>query len=174
MSGKEAKYVGETSRSPYQRGHEHQKVIDEAKTSHPLVSHFQEVHQGTQQPILMRIVRETQTALERQVWESVIIDRVSRKGGEVCLNLKSEWGGTLKPSLHSKERKEVRKEPRKDDREAGNKRGAYHGDRSPGHQGRQGGRGEDEDEAPAKRRNMRKGPEQNEEGTLTGSGANTP
>ena len=67
LSGQEAKYVGETSRSTYQRGREHQKEVDEAKRSHPLVSHFQKVHQGNKQIILMRTVRETRTAMERQV-----------------------------------------------------------------------------------------------------------
>ena len=39
----------------------------------------------------MRILAQPRTALERQVWESVNIDRLSLNP-EACLNLKSEWG----------------------------------------------------------------------------------
>ena len=45
-----------------------------------MVGHFLDVHRGQRQVVLMRTVRNTNTALERQVWESVIIDRLSRKG----------------------------------------------------------------------------------------------
>jgi len=99
LVGKVAIYVGETSRSPYQRGRGHQKEVNEAKRSHPMVTHFQETHQEQKQTILMRTVRNTNTALERQVWESVLIDRLSRKEGVDCLNLRSEWGKSRKPFL---------------------------------------------------------------------------
>ena len=47
--GKKAAYVGETSRSPYQRGKEHLKEVNEVrKKSHPLVCHFEESHEGEQ------------------------------------------------------------------------------------------------------------------------------
>ena len=87
--GKKFMYIGETSRSAYQRGREHQEEVDLAKKSHPLVIHFQECHQGQQQQLLMRTVKVARTALERQVWESVHIDRLSDQG-EACLNLKCE------------------------------------------------------------------------------------
>ena len=48
-----AVYVGETSRSPYQRGKEHQEEVDLTKKVHPLVIHFQEVHNEEKQAILM-------------------------------------------------------------------------------------------------------------------------
>ena len=65
--------------------------------------HFEERHGGEEQELLMRMVREANTALERQVWESVMIDRLS-DSLEMCLNLKSEWGMSRKPSLQAKGR----------------------------------------------------------------------
>ena len=73
------------------------------KKSHPLVLHFDEMHGGEKQEVLMRTVREANTALERQVWESVMIDRLSGSLKE-CFNLKSEWGLSRKPSLQTKGR----------------------------------------------------------------------
>ena len=46
----------------------------------------------------MRTVKQARTALERQVLESVIIDKLSHKV-EACLNLKNEWGHSKNPSL---------------------------------------------------------------------------
>ena len=62
---KKVQYKKETLRSPYQRGREHKKEVIEAKKFHPLVMYFGEVHGGERQTILMRTVRETNTALER-------------------------------------------------------------------------------------------------------------
>ena len=101
--GKRAEYIGETSRCPYQRARNHQKEVSEMKTSLPLVQHFEERHGGEEQELLIRTVREANTALERQVWESVIIDRLSGSL-EMCQNLKSEWGMSRKPSLQAKGR----------------------------------------------------------------------
>ena len=67
-AGKGKVYVGETSRSPYQRGREHHKEVAEAKKTHTMVLHFQEFHQGQTQQVLMRTMVETRTALDRQVW----------------------------------------------------------------------------------------------------------
>ena len=84
-------YVGETSRSPYQRGKEHGSDVDGGKKNHPISIHFQEKHQGEKQRILMRVLATPQTAMARRIWESVRIDKVSRDR-KACLNLKSEWG----------------------------------------------------------------------------------
>ena len=76
LEGKEAQNFGEKSRSPFQRGKECSQEIMEDKKPHPLVLHFQETHEGWQQEIIMKTVRQTRTALERQVWGSVMIDRL--------------------------------------------------------------------------------------------------
>ena len=85
------RYYGETSRSPYQRGKEHLREVQQGVATHPLVLHFREEHQEESQPILMRVLSRHLTALERQVTESLNIIKAS-KVTEECLNLKSEWG----------------------------------------------------------------------------------
>ena len=52
----------------------------------------------------MRVLAQPRTPLERQVWESVNIDRLSITP-EACLNLKSEWGQSQTPYLQPKPNK---------------------------------------------------------------------
>ena len=102
LGGMKYMYVGETSRSPYQRGKEHEKDIGNGKKTHPLWIHFGEKHGGERQRILMRVIATPQTAMARQVWESVQIDKLSRDKN-ACLNLKSEWGMSRTPGLQNRE-----------------------------------------------------------------------
>ena len=90
---------GESSRSSYQRGCEHQRYIDSGLMSHPLVIHFWEEHDGQQQQIIMIVVSKHVTALDRQVTESVRIN-TDMKTEDKCLNLKSEWGGSKIPNVN--------------------------------------------------------------------------
>ena len=46
--------------------------------------------------------------MERQIWESVTIDRMSP---EDCLNLESEWGQLRTPGLVNKDREIRKKRP---------------------------------------------------------------
>ena len=48
--------------------------------------------------VLMRVLGHHIKALERQVHESVLIEKLAEKEEE-CLNLKSEWAGTKIPGL---------------------------------------------------------------------------
>ena len=66
--------------------------------------HNEEIHQGNVQKVLMRTLVTPLTALERQVWESVSIDRLSTSPGS-CLNMKSEWGLSQTPHLQAKPNK---------------------------------------------------------------------
>ena len=86
-------YLGETSRSSYQRGREHSKEIQKRTASHPFVIHCQEEHGGEIQPVLMRTLSSHLTPMDRQITESLNIILETRKPGN-CLNLKSEWRGT--------------------------------------------------------------------------------
>ena len=76
----------------------------------------------------MRTLKECRTALERQAWESVMIDRLT-KNPEQCLNLKNEWGLSKKPALETKARyKEAKKGEERPGAEVANnktKRGKY-------------------------------------------------
>ena len=74
LAGKAARYVGESSRSAFQRGKEHVADLNSGKKTHPLNIHFTEAHGGKQQEIIMRVLNTPQTALARQIWESVTID----------------------------------------------------------------------------------------------------
>ena len=49
-------YVGESSRSPYQRGVEHLKEVREGVLDHPMVQHFWDEHGGQVQGIMMRVL----------------------------------------------------------------------------------------------------------------------
>ena len=51
--------------------------------------------------LLLQTLVETRTALERQAWESVMIDRLARNPHQ-CLNLKNEWCLSRKPALENK------------------------------------------------------------------------
>ena len=86
--------------------------IRSGKKTHPLNIHFTEVHGGCEQEIIMRTLTTPQTALARQVWESISIDMMSAQKPESCLNLKSEWGQSRTPALVNKERP-VGKRPEK-------------------------------------------------------------
>ena len=61
-----------------------------------------------------RILTNPRTALERQIWESVAIDRMSSRSPEGCLNLKSEWGQSRTPALMNKDNFSGRKRPEKE------------------------------------------------------------
>ena len=50
----------------------------------------------------MRVIKQTETATERQVWESVMIDSLAGKDPKGCLNLQNEWGHSKNPSLETK------------------------------------------------------------------------
>ena len=91
-------YIGESSRSSYQRGIEHLKEIREGVLDHPLVQHFWEEHGGVQHKVILQVLSRHIKALERQIEESVLIERTSEIEKE-CLNLKSEWPGTKIPGL---------------------------------------------------------------------------
>ena len=76
------------------------REIQAGKKTHPMVEHFGEVHQGVQQEVLFRTVATFQTALQRQVWESVEIDSKTKSiGFHACLNHKTEWGSSKDPAL---------------------------------------------------------------------------
>lgn len=91
-------YLGETTRSSYQRGREHIKKILEGTATHPIVMHCLEEHGGEAQPVLMRALYSHLTAMDRQVQEYLNILQEARKQGQ-CLNLKSEWAGLKIPGL---------------------------------------------------------------------------
>ena len=91
-------YIGESSRSPYQRGREHLREVKERVLDHPMVQHLWKEHHGVEQEIMMRVLSKHIKALERQVNESVLIEGLAENSKEY-LNLKSEWAGSKIPGL---------------------------------------------------------------------------
>ena len=83
-------YVGETSRSGYQREREHLREVIMGKKTHLLVDHFEEQHKGIPHFFLMRVAKQAETAMERKIWESVHIDSLVAETPAGCLNLKSK------------------------------------------------------------------------------------
>ena len=81
-------YIGESSRSLYERGKEHWRGYrTKAEDSH--IYKHQQLHHGGQEPNFhLRPVRFLRTALTRQVYEAVMIQRM---GEEVVLNSKGEY-----------------------------------------------------------------------------------
>ena len=61
----------------------------------------------------MRVLTTPRTALQRQIWELVAIDRMSNLSPESCLNLKSEWGQSRTTDLVNKDSGTGRKRPNK-------------------------------------------------------------
>ena len=90
-------YIGETSRSIKERTKEHWGAYSSKNKESHILKHQELQHGGAAPPrFIMRVVGAARTALERQVWESVHIDRLSLTP-EACLNLNSEWGLSQTP-----------------------------------------------------------------------------
>ena len=97
-----SKYIGETSRSAYERGLEHLKDFEDIKVESHMIKHYIENHEGegmAEMEFGMRIVRKPRTAFNRQVAESVLIQ--SNKNHHI-LNSKSEYNRCALPRLATK------------------------------------------------------------------------
>ena len=91
-------YVGESSRSIYERGEEHWQDWRAKKDSSHILKHQEEVHSWKEEPkFTMRVVRSYRSALARQIGEAV---RIRRRGGEGrILNSKAEYNRCTIPRL---------------------------------------------------------------------------
>ena len=85
------KYVGETSRSFYERALEHQRDLQEMKMESHMLKHFFDRHQGEELEDMQfggRIIKQCRSAFNRQVGESMEIQNNTRY---YLLNSKSEY-----------------------------------------------------------------------------------
>ena len=110
---------GETSRSPYERGLEHQNDIDGCKTSshmlrHLLDAHLEEEDDWKNVKFSMKVISYKRTAMERQVQESVEIQKARR---HKILNSKAEYNRCALPRLTAKLGEKELEKWRKEDRE---------------------------------------------------------
>ena len=97
------KYVGETARSAYERGLEHQIALERMEEDSHMMKHIANIHQDkeiSEVEFGMRVVSFTRSALERQVLESVKIQEERREN--IILNSKSEYSRCTIPRLTAK------------------------------------------------------------------------
>ena len=96
------KYIGESSRSLYERGLEHLRDKEELKADSHMIKHFFDQHSEEQLEDMKfgaRIVKQARTAFNRQIGESVAIQ--SNKHHHL-LNSKSEYNRCALPRLSAK------------------------------------------------------------------------
>ena len=88
------KYIGETSRTGFERGVEHKSDYERLEKRSHLLKHYVLVHQKEMRldelEFGKRVRKSYRTALERQVGEAVAISRES-EAGTVLLNSKCEY-----------------------------------------------------------------------------------
>ena len=97
-------YIGETNRSVYERGLEHQNDISGCKTSSHMLRHLLDVHEEEEESwdnirFGMRILKNTRTAFERQILESVLIQKARRNN---IMNNNAEYNRCALPRLTAK------------------------------------------------------------------------
>jgi hypothetical protein len=96
------KYIGETSRSCFERSQEHKNDMHQLKPSSHMLRHALDQHDGEQLTRIkfgMEVVKYTRTSFERQILESVIIQQnISHN----ILNSKSEYNRCSLPRLSTR------------------------------------------------------------------------
>ena len=99
-------YVGESSRSIYERSKEHWEDWRSKSSKSHILKHQELAHGGAEDPLfIMRPVKYFRTALSRQVGEAV---RIMRRGGACSiLNSKSEYDRCRIPRLVMEEEDET-------------------------------------------------------------------
>ena len=94
------KYIGETSRSTYERGWEHLDAMAQLKSTSHMLKHAVGTHHGQDMSEVkfgMRVLKYTRTSFERQIAESVIIQQEREK--HHILNSRTEYNRCSLPRL---------------------------------------------------------------------------
>ena len=97
---KRYKYIGESSRSLYERGLEHLRDLEELKLDSHMLKHYFEKHAEENMEEMKfggKIVDKPRTAFNRQISESVTIQHQKQKS--FILNSKSEYNRCALPRL---------------------------------------------------------------------------
>ena len=93
-------YVGESSRSAYERGFEHLNKLATLSSDSHMLRHMVDVHKGEDfQEVRwgMFVKKFLQSAFERQIEEAVEIEKIAKTGD--ILNSKSEYNNCTLPRL---------------------------------------------------------------------------
>ena len=94
------KYIGESSRSSYERGWEHLNDLTQLKSSSHMLKHIVLNHPEQEPDKIkfgMRILRTCKTSFERQIHESVIIQQEREQHN--ILNSRSEYNRCSLPRI---------------------------------------------------------------------------
>ena len=96
--GTSACYIGESSRSAFQRGAEHARGASKGCPKNPLVKHHLDSHPDLPEPppFKMEIMRTFRKPLERMIAEAIEIEAGKY---DVTMNSKGEWGSSRLPRL---------------------------------------------------------------------------
>ena len=97
------KYIGETSRSAFERGLEHLTALDRLEEDSHMLKHIVDKHRDREVDEIkfgMKVVSYTRSPLERQVLESVKIQEERKRN--LILNSKAEYSRCTLPRLTSK------------------------------------------------------------------------
>ena len=114
-------YVGETSRSMYERALEHQGDVEQLKTSSHMLRHLVEMHGGEERSKVefgVKVLRYTRSSFERQILESVLIQS---KRSHHIMNNRAEFNRCAIPRLVTKLGERELKQWREEDKEMQNK-----------------------------------------------------
>ena len=93
-------YIGESSRSTYERGSEHLRDARDFNTTSHILKHIIEMHPKSRPEDIkfdMRVIKTHQSAFERQIYESVAIQNMRVK--HHMLNSRSEFNRCALPRL---------------------------------------------------------------------------
>jgi hypothetical protein len=99
---KQFKYVGETSRSVYERSREHVADMQQLKPSSHLLKHIVDIHENENPAEIefgLKVLKYTKSSFERQILESVVIQQERHHN---LLNSKAEYNRSAVPRLTSK------------------------------------------------------------------------
>ena len=89
-------YIGESARTAFDRGLEHEEAIRTLNPESPLVEHSMEAHGDRVPSFQMKVVSYHKTNLMRQATEAT---RIQIMEGGNLLNRRGEWGQNLPPKL---------------------------------------------------------------------------
>ena len=98
-TGKKSRYVGETSRTGFERGLEHQEDYRTNKEDSHMFKHWLEEHLDEEKPeFSMKIIRKHTSSFIRQIHEAVVIEMNTENKTNV-LNSKGEYNRCQLPRL---------------------------------------------------------------------------
>ena len=95
------KYIGETSRSGYERMREHWKDFENISVKSHMLKHYFEKHKDKERKEMkfsVKVLKSYRSAFERQIGESVHINH-NLKNGTHLLNSKNEYNRCIIPRL---------------------------------------------------------------------------